>query len=87
MKYDASLHNQDQNNNHFLFHLVSKILSEHNLYSKNLSECKKAEWFGKEKAVKVSTEFAQKRTIIEIITANGKIQPETGIKAALVGIQ
>lgn len=41
---------------------------------------KKAGWFGKEKAVKVSTELAQKRTIIEIITANGKIQPETEVK-------
>jgi len=41
---------------------------------------KKAGWFGKEKAIKVSTELAQKRTIIEIITANGKIQPETEVK-------
>ncbi|OQX96963.1 MAG: efflux transporter periplasmic adaptor subunit [Bacteroidetes bacterium 4572_117] len=41
---------------------------------------KKAGWFGKEKAVKVSTELVQKRTIIEIITANGKIQPETEVK-------
>ncbi|RLD75867.1 MAG: efflux transporter periplasmic adaptor subunit, partial [Bacteroidetes bacterium] len=41
---------------------------------------KKAGWFGKEKAEKVSTELVQKRTIIEIITANGKIQPETEVK-------
>ncbi len=41
---------------------------------------KNAGWFGKEKVVKVSTELAQKRTIIEIITANGKIQPETEVK-------
>ncbi|RLD81501.1 MAG: efflux transporter periplasmic adaptor subunit, partial [Bacteroidetes bacterium] len=40
----------------------------------------KAGWFGKEKAEKVSTELVQKRTIIEIITANGKIQPETEVK-------
>ena len=41
---------------------------------------KKAGWFGKVKAVKVSTEKVEKRTIIEIITANGKIQPETEVK-------
>ena len=41
---------------------------------------KKAGWFGKVKAVKVSTELVQKRTIVEIITANGKIQPETEVK-------
>jgi HlyD family secretion protein len=41
---------------------------------------KKAGWFGKTESVKVSTELAQKRTIIEIITANGKIQPQTEVK-------
>ncbi len=41
---------------------------------------KKAGWFGKEDTLKVSTEIAQKRTIVEIITANGKIQPETEVK-------
>ena len=41
---------------------------------------KKAGWFGKENLLKVSTELAQKRTIVEIITANGKIQPETEVK-------
>jgi HlyD family secretion protein len=41
---------------------------------------KKAGWFGKDDAIKVSTETAQKRTIVEIITANGKIQPETEVK-------
>lgn len=41
---------------------------------------KKAGWFGKSESVKVSTELAQKRTIIEIITANGKIQPQTEVK-------
>jgi HlyD family secretion protein len=41
---------------------------------------KKAGWFGKSESVKVSTEIAQKRTIIEIITANGKIQPQTEVK-------
>jgi len=41
---------------------------------------KKAGWFGKVEATKISTEFAQKRTIVEIITANGKIQPQTEVK-------
>jgi HlyD family secretion protein len=41
---------------------------------------KKAGWFGKKTAVKVSTELAERRTIVEIITANGKIQPETELK-------
>jgi len=41
---------------------------------------KKAGWFGKTKAVKVATEIAQKRTIVEVITANGKIQPQVEIK-------
>jgi len=41
---------------------------------------KKAGWFGKEKAIKVSVEKVQKRTIVELITANGKIEPETEVK-------
>lgn len=41
---------------------------------------KKAGWFGKESSFDVSTEKAEKRTIIETITANGKIQPETEVK-------
>ena len=41
---------------------------------------KRAGWFGKTKATKVSTEIVKKRTIVEIITANGKIQPQTEVK-------
>jgi HlyD family secretion protein len=41
---------------------------------------KKAGWFGKSGITKISTELAIKRTITEIITANGKIQPETEVK-------
>jgi HlyD family secretion protein len=41
---------------------------------------KKAGWFGKTEVLKISTELAAKRTIIEIITANGKIQPQTEVK-------
>ncbi len=41
---------------------------------------KKAGWFGKGVTVKVAVENAEKRTIIESITANGKIQPETEVK-------
>jgi HlyD family secretion protein len=41
---------------------------------------KKVGWFGKEEIVKVAVEKAEKRTIIETITANGKVQPETDVK-------
>jgi len=41
---------------------------------------KSAGWFGNEERIKVSAEKAQKRTIVETITANGKIQPETEVK-------
>lgn len=41
---------------------------------------KKAGWFGKEQPVRVATEKVEKRSIIETITANGKIQPETEVK-------
>jgi HlyD family secretion protein len=41
---------------------------------------KKAGWFGKAATVKVAVENAEKRTIVETITANGKIQPETEVK-------
>jgi HlyD family secretion protein len=41
---------------------------------------KKAGWFGKAVMIKVAVENAEKRTIIETITANGKIQPEKEVK-------
>lgn len=41
---------------------------------------KKAGWFGDEAYVKVAVEKGSTRDIIEIITANGKIQPETEVK-------
>lgn len=41
---------------------------------------KKAGWFGDEAYVKVAVELGEKRIITEIITANGKIQPETEVK-------
>ncbi len=41
---------------------------------------KKAGWFGKEVTVKVATEKAVINPIIEAVTANGKIQPETEVK-------
>ena len=41
---------------------------------------KKLGWFGKALAVKVAVENVEKRTIIETITANGKIQPEKEVK-------
>lgn len=43
---------------------------------------KKAGWFGNVKPLLVATEKVQKRTIYEIITANGKIQPETEVKVS-----
>jgi len=41
---------------------------------------KKQGWFGKELMIKVAVEKAEKRTIVEMITANGKIQPEKEVK-------
>ncbi|MCX6320357.1 MAG: efflux RND transporter periplasmic adaptor subunit [Bacteroidia bacterium] len=41
---------------------------------------KKQGWFGKALTVKVAVENAEKRIIIETITANGKIQPEKEVK-------
>jgi HlyD family secretion protein len=41
---------------------------------------KKVGWFGKEEVIKVAIEKAEYRRIIETITANGKVQPETEIK-------
>jgi HlyD family secretion protein len=41
---------------------------------------KKVGWFGKEEIVKVAVEIAETRRIIETITANGKVQPETEVK-------
>ena len=41
---------------------------------------KKAGWFGQEFTLKVSVENPRIRTITEIVTASGKIQPETEVK-------
>jgi len=41
---------------------------------------KKAGWIGKGFVTKISTELPSQRTIVEIITANGKVQPETEVK-------
>ncbi|MCX6235036.1 MAG: efflux RND transporter periplasmic adaptor subunit [Bacteroidetes bacterium] len=41
---------------------------------------KKKGLIGSDTSVKVSTELVQKRTIIETVSANGKIQPETEVK-------
>ena len=40
----------------------------------------KAGWFGKGDLIKVSTELVAKQGIAELITANGKIQPQTEVK-------
>ncbi len=41
---------------------------------------KKAGWIGKEYAVTVSAQTVETKTIVEFITANGKIQPKTQVK-------
>jgi HlyD family secretion protein len=41
---------------------------------------KKQGWFGKALTIKVAIEKSEKRSIIETITANGKIQPEKEVK-------
>lgn len=41
---------------------------------------RKAGWFGQTAMVKVATEKAAYRTIVEATTANGKVQPETEVK-------
>jgi HlyD family secretion protein len=41
---------------------------------------KKKGWFGNEFKIKVSVEKSEKRDIIEVITANGKVQPEIEVK-------
>jgi HlyD family secretion protein len=41
---------------------------------------KKAGWIGQEFAVSVATQKVESKTITELITANGKIQPETEVK-------
>ena len=41
---------------------------------------KSAGWFGKEHEVNVATEKTERRTLVETITANGKIRPQTEVK-------
>jgi len=41
---------------------------------------KKSGWIGKSEIIKVSTDLATKRTIVEMVSANGKIQPEVEVK-------
>jgi HlyD family secretion protein len=41
---------------------------------------KKVGWFGKEELIQVAVEKLERRNIIETITANGKVQPETEVK-------
>ena len=41
---------------------------------------KKAGWFGSDYSVRVATDMVESKTITEVITANGKIQPETEVK-------
>src|SRR5665647_1106560 len=41
---------------------------------------KKQGWFGKALTVKVAVENAEKRVVVETISANGKIQPEKEVK-------
>lgn len=43
---------------------------------------KKQGWFGGNSAITVDTDFAARRTIIETVSASGKIQPEKEVKLA-----
>lgn len=45
-----------------------------------LSIGRKKGWFGDGSSIKVCTEIATKRTIVEIVSANGRIQPEVEVK-------
>lgn len=41
---------------------------------------KKQGWFGKDFQINVATKIVESKTITELITANGKVQPETEVK-------
>jgi len=41
---------------------------------------KKSGWLGKSTEIKISTDFVAKKTIVETVSANGKIQPEVEVK-------
>ncbi len=41
---------------------------------------KKMGWFGKEFEINIATKIVESKTITELITANGKVQPETEVK-------
>jgi len=41
---------------------------------------KKMGWFGKDFTISISTKVVESKTITELITANGKVQPETEVK-------
>jgi HlyD family secretion protein len=41
---------------------------------------KKAGWFGQDFTISVATQTVESKTITELVTANGKIQPETEVK-------
>ena len=41
---------------------------------------KKAGWIGKKEVLEVNTEKVEKRTIIETVSANGRVQPEVEVK-------
>lgn len=45
-----------------------------------LAVAKKQGWIGEQPGISVTTEKAEKRTIIEIVAASGKIQPEVEVK-------
>jgi HlyD family secretion protein len=41
---------------------------------------KKAGWIGKDEGTKITTAIIEKRTLIETVSANGRVQPETEVK-------
>src|SRR5210317_1355245 len=43
---------------------------------------KKQGWFGEQTGIRISTEIVETRDIVEIVSANGKIQPEIEVKVS-----
>jgi len=43
---------------------------------------KKQGWFGEETGIRIATEQASPRDLVEVVSANGKIQPETEVKVS-----
>ncbi len=47
-----------------------------------LAIAKKKGWLGNDEGIRVSTEYAMRRDIVETVSANGRIQPESEVKVS-----